>query len=67
MTLREVELAGGMTLTRWCACVGISARTARNYRRAGKLKTVRRFGRLFVTAQTIRDWFSEEAVTKCRQ
>jgi hypothetical protein len=43
-TRAELEFAGGMTLRHWCQVVGISQRTALNYRKAGKLKVVWRFG-----------------------
>src|SRR5215471_8728316 len=57
---QELELAGGMRLSRWCAITGINPRTARRYRLAGKLKVIVRYGQAYVTPQAIAEFFVDD-------
>jgi hypothetical protein len=55
-----LELAGGIRLSRWCALTGISPRTARRYRNAGRLKVIVRYGQAYVTSQASADFFVDD-------
>jgi predicted site-specific integrase-resolvase len=55
----EADLAGGMRLNKWCKLVGISKMTCWRLRKAGKLKTVTRYGIVFITAAEIKRWFED--------
>jgi hypothetical protein len=56
----EMQLAGGMRLNRWCKIVGISGRTARRWRKAGRLNVIVRFGQPYVTPQTVGEFFVDD-------
>ncbi len=56
----EIEWAGGMRLSAWCKRIGISAKTAARWRAAGKLDVVTRNGLQFITAETIRTFFTDD-------
>jgi len=53
----EMQLAGGMKLSKWIKLVGISRTAAWRYRRTGKLPVVVRYGVAYLTAATIQDFF----------
>jgi|SRR6516225_7924858 hypothetical protein len=44
------DLAGGILLSKWLQKVGISRMTGLRLRKQGKLKTITRYGRIYVTA-----------------
>jgi hypothetical protein len=56
----EMQLAGGMRLSKWIKVVGISKMTAWRWRKDGKLKVVFRYGMAYVTADTIQKFFTDD-------
>jgi hypothetical protein len=60
LILGEVQLAGGMKLSKWIEKVGISRTAAWRFRKEGKLSVVVRYGTAYVTAETIRNWFTDD-------
>lgn len=56
----DIQLAGGMRLSKWLKVVGIPDRTARRWRAAGKLPVVIRYGQAYITAETIRNFFTND-------
>jgi len=56
----EIQLAGGMKLSKWAKLVGISRTSAFRFRREGKLRVVVRYGTAYVTAETISEWFTDD-------
>lgn len=63
VNMRDIQLAGGMRLSKWCATVGISRTAAWRLRRSGKLQTVTRYGISYVTAKTIQEFFTNDGST----
>jgi hypothetical protein len=59
-SLPAMQLAGGMKLSKWAKLVGISRTAAWRFRQEGKLAVVVRYGTAYVTAETIRDWFTND-------
>ena len=59
---REIDLAGGMLLKRWCEITGVSIRTTRNWRKdpSKNFKVIWRFGMPWITAETIRNFFVDD-------
>jgi hypothetical protein len=56
---KELSLAGAMRLSHWRKIIGVSRATAFRWRKAGKLKVVRRYGIAFVTAGEILRFWSD--------
>jgi hypothetical protein len=69
----EMQLAGGMRLSKWRKTVGISKMTAFRWRKEGKLRVILRYGILWVTAETIQNFFTDDGTvprhipTRCDQ
>jgi hypothetical protein len=59
-TLPEIQLTGGMKLEKWRKAVGISRTAAWRLRKTGKLPVVVRYGSVYVTADTIKTYFSND-------
>jgi hypothetical protein len=59
---REIDLAGGMLLKKWCEVTGVNLRTTRRWRADPRknFKVVWRFGMPFLTAETIRNFFVDD-------
>jgi hypothetical protein len=58
--LPAIELAGGMKLEAWRKIVGISRTVAWRMRKTGKLAVIVRNGTVFITAETIRNFFTDD-------
>jgi hypothetical protein len=56
----DLQLAGGMRLSKWTKTVGISKMTAWRWRKEGKLPVIWRYGIPWVTAETIRQFFTDD-------
>jgi hypothetical protein len=56
----DIQLAGGMRMAKWIKIIGISKATAWRWRKQGKLPVVWRYGLPWVTAETIRQIFSDD-------
>lgn len=56
----DIDLAGGMLLSKWRKTVGVSRQWVWKQRKAGKLPTVTRFGLTFITADTMRAFFNPD-------
>jgi hypothetical protein len=54
------ELTGGMRLELWRRAVGISRTTAWRLRKAGRLKTITRYGVVYITAAEIKEFFQDD-------
>jgi hypothetical protein len=59
-SLPEIQLAGGMRLSKWLNLVGISRTTAWRLRKQGKLPVIVRYGTPFLIAETIRNFFVDD-------
>jgi hypothetical protein len=55
------ELTGGMRLELWRRAIGISRTTAWRLRKTGRLKTITRYGTVYVTAAGIKEFFQVRA------
>ena len=60
MNLPEIQLAGGMKLDVWRKAVGMSRTTAWRLRKEGKLPFIVRYGSVYVTAETIKNFFTND-------
>ena len=60
INLPTMDLVGGMRLDAWRKIVGLSRTTAWRYRKEGKLPVVVRYGIAYVTADTIRNFFTND-------
>jgi hypothetical protein len=60
VNLANIQLAGGMKLSKWREIVGMSSTTAWRLRRAGKLPVIVRYGVAYVTAETIKNFFTND-------
>ena len=58
--LPEMALAGGMKLEKWRRAVGISRTAAWRLRKTGKLQVIVRYNQVYVTADTIRNFFTND-------
>jgi hypothetical protein len=56
----HLQLAGGMRLSKWIKTIGISKMTAWRWRKEGKLNVIWRYGIPWVTAETIRQFFTDD-------
>ena len=56
----DMQLAGGMRLSKWIKTIGISKMTAWRWRKEGKLTVIWRYGIPWVTAETIRQFFTDD-------
>lgn len=67
----DLQLAGGMRLSKWIKIVGISKMTAWRWRKEGKLDVGWRYGLPWVTAETIQKFFTDDGTAPrrrpCRQ
>jgi hypothetical protein len=67
----DMQLAGGMRLSKWSKVVGISKMTAWRWRKEGKLPVIWRYGLPWVTAETIQKFFTDDGSAPrrapCRQ
>ena len=61
----EMQLAGGMKLEKWRKMVGISRTAAWRMRKEGKLPIIVRYGISYLTAETIKNFFTNDG-TKLR-
>jgi hypothetical protein len=59
-SLPEIQLAGGMRLSKWLDLVGISRTTGWRLRKQGKLPVIIRYGTPFLTAEAIRNFFVDD-------
>ena len=59
----QMELAGGMRMSKWCKIVGISRTSAWRLRKSGRPPVVMRYGVPFLTADTIKRFFSDDGST----
>lgn len=59
---KEIDLAGGIALKRWCQIVGISVRTTQRWRKdpAKGFEVVWRYGIPFLSAETVRKFFVDD-------
>jgi len=54
------DLAGGMLLSKWLQQVGISRMTGWRLRKEGKLTTITRYVRIYVTAAGMKEFFKDD-------
>jgi hypothetical protein len=70
-SIPDIQLAGGMRLSKWIKIVGISKMTAWRWRKEGKLAVIWRYGLPWVTTETIQKFFTDDATAPqcpaCRQ
>ena len=56
----DMQLAGGMRLSKWIKTIGISKMTAWRWRKEGKLTVIWRYGIPWVTAEMIQQFFTDD-------
>jgi hypothetical protein len=57
---KRMQLAGGMRLSTWRKAIGISKMTAYRWRKKNKINIIWRYGQPWVTAETIRNFFTDD-------
>jgi hypothetical protein len=57
---KRMQLAGGMRLSAWRKAIGISKMTAYRWRKENKITVIWRYGQPWVTAETIRNFFTDD-------
>jgi hypothetical protein len=62
----EIQIAGGMRLAKWVKLIGISKMTAWRWRKEGKFPVIWRYGIPWVTAETIRQFFTDDGTAPRR-
>lgn len=60
--LKEIDRAGGMLLKKWCDVTGVSVQTTWRWRKdpAKNFLCIWRHGMLFITAETIANFFVDD-------
>jgi predicted DNA-binding transcriptional regulator AlpA len=59
-TETNINLAGGIRLSKWRRQVGLSRTTVWRWRKEGRLPVVERYGVAFLTAETVKSFFAAD-------